>query len=76
MLGARLLNRNNFFEKNPERFSRSSVGHTSEVMKKHYLDLSDEEFAEAAEASLAGLESPVPHAPAHATQTETDDKLE
>ena len=52
------------------------IGHTSEVMKKHYLDLSDEEFAEAAEASLAGLESPVPHAPAHATQTETDDKLE
>ena len=49
------------------------IGHSVEVMKDHYLCLSDTDFAEAAEADL---ESPIPHAHDHAKPTETDDKLE
>ena len=49
------------------------IGHTNEIMKKHYLELSDEEFAEAAEASM---ESPNPHAHDHAKPTDSDGKME
>jgi len=48
------------------------IGHTSEVMKKHYLDLSDEEFAEVAGVAKADLESQVSHVHAHAMPTDLD----
>jgi hypothetical protein len=49
------------------------IGHSVEVMKDHYLCLSDSDFADAAEVDL---ESQIPHAHDHAKPTETDDKLE
>jgi len=49
------------------------IGHSVEVMKDHYLCLSDSDFAEAAEA---GLESPNFHAQSHAKPTVTDGKIE
>ena len=50
------------------------IGHSEAVRRKHYKgELSDEAFAEAAEADL---ESPNPHAHPHAKATEKDDKLE
>ena len=45
------------------------IGHSEKVMKDHYALVSDEEFAEAAEASLG---SPIPHAHAHAEPTDSD----
>ena len=45
------------------------IGHSEEVMVKHYLVLEDEDYAEAAEA---GLESPIPHAHDHAIPTDSD----
>jgi hypothetical protein len=39
------------------------IGHSERTMKKHYLEFSDEEFAEAAGVSLAGEKS---HAKSHA----------
>jgi hypothetical protein len=49
------------------------IGHSVEVMKDHYLCLSDSDFADAAEASL---ESQIPHADDHAKPTAMDEKLE
>ncbi|MDR0328599.1 MAG: hypothetical protein LBI05_09930, partial [Planctomycetaceae bacterium] len=49
------------------------IGHSVEVMKDHYLCISDSDFADAAEASL---ESQIPHADDHAKPTVTDRKLE
>jgi hypothetical protein len=45
------------------------IGHLVEVMKDHYLCLSDSDFAEAAEA---GLESQIPPAHDHAEATDSD----
>jgi integrase len=52
------------------------IGHSERVMKDHYALVSDEEFAEAAEATKADLESQLPHAHDHAKPTEKDGKLE
>ena len=49
------------------------IGHSEKVMKDHYALVSDEEFAEAAGASL---ESQNPHADAHAEPSVTDGKME
>ena len=49
------------------------IGHSEQVMTKHYLVLDDTDYAEAAEADL---ESQNPHAESHAKPTEKDDKLE
>ena len=61
-----------------ERFGTAKenlwIGHSEAVRRKHYKgELSDEAFAEAAEADL---KSPNPHAHPHAKATEKDDKLE
>jgi hypothetical protein len=45
------------------------IGHSEKVMKDHYALVSDEEFAEAAGASLGGQNS---HAHAHAKPTDSD----
>ena len=45
------------------------IGHSERVMKDHYALVSDDEFAEAAGATEAGLESPIPHAHDHAKLT-------
>jgi len=52
------------------------IGHSERVMKDHYALVSDEEFAEAAGATKADLESQPPHAHDHAKPTEKDGKLE
>ena len=49
------------------------IGHSAEVMEKHYLRLSDSDFAEAADANV---ESPIAHAKVHAVETINDDKRE
>jgi len=61
-----------------ERFGSAKenlwIGHSEAVRRKHYKgELSDEAFAEAAEA---GMESQNPHAHDHAKPTETDGKME
>jgi len=48
------------------------IGHSERVMKDHYALVSDEEFAEAAGATEAGLESQVLHAHDHAKPTVND----
>ena len=48
------------------------IGHSGKVMKDHYALLSDEEYADAAGATDAELESQIPHAPPHAKPTDSD----
>ena len=49
------------------------IGHSAQVMKDHYLCLSDSDFAEAADASL---ESQISHAKDHAVDTANDGRRE
>ena len=49
------------------------IGHSAQVMKDHYLRLSDSDFAEAADA---GLEGQISHAKDHAVEPKNDGKKE
>ena len=48
------------------------IGHSERVMKDLYALVSDDEFAEAAGATEADLENPIPHAHDHAKPTVND----
>ena len=49
------------------------IGHSDKVMVKHYFVLEDEDYAEAAGASLG---NEILHAEPHAKSTVTDSKME